>query len=162
MPDSRRVEQRRNEQGQFTGDFFFAPPDLPEAAEPPPLPSAQDQRDDAFMARNSVDPQISEQAPIEEEGPSIAESVGAAQTGAKAGGILGGPVGAVVGGAAGFLAAQIKSKPSPIGSLEGGAVQGEDSASRGIQELIAIQKGIARVGSPIKDAITTQAAGSRM
>lgn len=164
MPDNRRVEQRRDEQGRFTGQFFFAePPELP--AEPPPLPSAQDQRDAEFMARNTAEPPpLPPQDAEPEETSSLGSTIGAAQTGAKAGGRFGGPLGAVAGGAAGFLLSQLvgSQRDAPVGSLEGSGGTVQNEANTTLQAMLELQQRVARVGTPVKDAVTTQAAGSKM
>ena len=169
---NRKVEQRRNEQGQYTGEFFFSePPPLPDpgefygthpGAKPPPLPPAQDERDAAFMARNTEPPPLPPAE--EEEDAGIGEAIGAAQTGAKAGGMLGGPLGAVAGGAAGFLLSQVigSQRDAPIGSLEGSGGTMRNEAGDTLQAMLALQQRVARVGTPVKDAVTTQAAGSKM
>jgi len=172
MPDDRKVEQRRDEKGRFTGEFFFAPPELP---------PAQEQRDDAFMADFKGDPgeyygthpgakppPLPPPPPPPQEDDTavsgIGESIGAAQTGAKAGGMLGGPVGAVAGGAAGFLLSQVvgSQRDTPIGSLEGSGGTMKDETGATLQAMLELQQRVARVGTPIKDAVTTQATGSKM
>ncbi len=132
-------------------------PELPAAAEPPPLP-------DPFItaAKESMqgEPVPGEAEPTEEEGPAGGGVLG--KVGRVAGSVVGGPAGAALGGAAGFLLGQaIQKKPTPIGTLEGRNVAQTDDSDT-LRQLLAVQQKIARAGTPIKDAIQTQAAGSRL
>ena len=132
---------------QQDADFVNAgsePPPLPDAAEPPPLPPKAP----------PVQPPPLPPAEEEEEDSGAGGAAQGAMMGSKAG-----PWGAVIGGAVGFAAGR-KGKPAPIGTPEGGAVAGQSDDT--LRELLAVQQGIARMGSPIKDAITTNAATSRM
>jgi len=143
----RLAESRRDPE---TGRFKKAEPvtETPEedpfiaaqrAAEPPPLPKQ------------------------EEETPAAA-TVASASTGAKAGGVVG-PAGAIAGaiggGAIGFLLNQAKQQP--VGTLEGGGAQGVgDDPGAVLQQLLAVQQKIARVGTPLLSPVKTDAVGSRM
>lgn len=123
------------------------PPPLPEATpgqEPPPLPPIGDafDREKAEAAR-----------------PSTLAASGVASAGVSAGRILG-PAAAAVGAGLSFAASQ-SLKQAPVGSLEGGGQTGGGDREV-LRQLLAVQRGIARVGSPIKDAITTKSAGSRL
>jgi hypothetical protein len=157
----RKVVQRRDpETGRFTGEFAFAPPELPPAAEPPPLPSAMTDADRQFMAdaRNEPPP-LPEVVP---KGPEAEEDVAAAVEGAVAGAAAG-PGGAVLGGAAGFLISKATSQqPRPIGTLEGTATTTRDDSGQVLKDMLALQQQVARIGTPVKDAVITTPAGSRM
>ena len=113
-----------------------------------------------FMDRDTEDPLPPDEA---EEMPDVDPGVDKAVAGAVAGAKVGGVPGAVLGGAVGFLLAQAqKTRPRPIGTLEGGQVSGEDDIGRNIRTLLDVQQRIAKIGTPIKDAVTTQPANSRL
>ncbi len=117
---------------------------------------------DASFLQQHREEEPAEEAPIEEE---AAEAEGAGAETTAAGGFaglgIGGPMGAAAGTAAGFLLAQAtKSRPSPIGTLEGGRATAP--SDRTLQELLDVTKTIARLGTPIKGEVTTKAAGSRL
>ncbi len=134
-------------------------PELP-GAQPPPLPPAPDPFITAAKESMQGEPVPGEAEPTEEEGPAGGGVLG--KVGRVAGAAIGGAPGAAVGGAAGFLlGAAIQKKPTPIGTLEGGSVTQEDNSDT-LRQLLAVQQKIARAGTPIKDAIQTQAAGSRL
>jgi len=139
-PPPAAVTQRDSE--FVNQDTTVEPPDLPPVAppiQPPPLPQA---------------PQQSKV--VEKEGLDPAQ---AASSGASAGRVLG-PAGAVVGAGLGFAAAKSLPK-APIGSFSGsGQIGGGDQEV--LRELLEVQRGIARVGAPIKDAITTKSSGARL
>lgn len=112
--------------------------------EPPPLPDA-----------STAGP------PPAQPGEEYSEEVDAA--GAVAGASLGGPVAAGVAavGAGVSYAASQSFKRAPVGSLEGSGQTGAGDQEV-LRQLLAVQRGIARVGSPIKDAILTKSSGSRL
>jgi hypothetical protein len=120
-----------------------------EAVEPPPIPP--------------VDVQPQQLAPDDTQGeqPGPGDVVGDVAGGAVKGARLGGLPGAVVGAGVGFLAGR-SGKRSRVGSLEGPGGSTQDETASIMKQLLAVQQGIARVGSPIKDAVTTNAIGSRM
>jgi len=121
-----------------------APPPLPQG--PPPLPPKP--------------PPLPEPEP-EEDG--LGGVVSGAVTGAKVGskaGPIGTAVGTAVGAAAGFLLGK-SQKPQVVGSFEGQATQ-TDESGRDLRDLLTVTKQIAALGTPIKDAVTTKAVGSRM
>jgi hypothetical protein len=163
MPDNRRVEQIRNEQGQFTGNFRFAPPDLPAAREPPPLPAAMTDADRQFMAEERARGKLPQPEEQVAEAPEIDTGVGGAVEGATVG-AKAGPIGALAGAAAGFIGSKILGgQPRPIGTLEGGqATSGPDEVQQTLRSLLEVQQRIERVGSPIKDAVSTNAIDSRL
>ena len=137
-------------------DMDFQAENGGQEAPPPPLPRVRNDRGRFLPNQGAEQSPQPEPPPEEEEGGNVAGAVQGAKLGAKAG-----VVGAVVGGAAGFLAGR-KSKPPPIGTLEG-TVGGQDGGlGDTMRELLAVQQGIARLGSPVKDAITTDAPNSRM
>jgi len=127
--------------------------------EPPPLPPAEPGAQPPALPPQAppVQPPPLSQQPEQD----FTGQGGAA--GASAGSILG-PAGAVAGAAIGTglgFAASQSFKKSPIGSLEGSGQTGEGDIEV-LRELLAVQRGIARVGSPIKNLVTTNSAGSRM
>ncbi len=140
---------------------------IPEAEQEAPLLTdpepetnpQQDAADAAFMARHVDD--APEEAPDSGE-PMEAPESGAADAvqGAAMGARVAGVAGAAVGAVGGFLASKL-AKPSPIGTLEGPAGAQETSGSD-LAELLAVTKQIARVGTPLKNAVNTKAQGSRM
>ncbi len=122
------------------------PPPLPPAepgAQPPPLPPQAP----------PVQPPPLPPAQPQEAGGQVESAIAGAEAGSRFG-----PAGALLGVGAGLAAGKL-SEPSPIGTLEGGASRDDSNTLR---ELLAVQQQIARTGSPIKDAITTNPAGSRM
>ena len=114
------------------------PPPLPKPgarSEPPPLPPA---------------------APQEEAG--AADAAAAIGGGAVAGGVAG-----AVGAAATFLASRAAgSSTTPVGTLEGANSTRRDDSTKILKDLLSVQQGIARVGSPIKDLVKTTAKDSRI
>ena len=148
----------------------------PPAAGAPPLPTAEDQ---AFVDSHrggeaapqpqapSIQPPPMPQEPQQQAAPQEEEEGPGAAEGAAAGGSIGsvlGPVGTVagtaIGAGVGFAASQ-SFKKSPIGSLEGGGEMGGGDQEV-LRQLLEVQRGIARVGSLVKDAILTKPVGSRM
>ncbi len=130
----------------FVGQGSTPEPPTEPGAEPPPLPPQAP----------PVQP-----PPIQQPDQDFTGQGGAA--GASAGSILG-PAGAVAGAAIGTglgFAASQSFKKSPIGSLEGSGQTGGGDQDV-LRQLLEVQRGIARVGSPIKGAITTRSAGARL
>ncbi len=115
-----------------------------------------------------IPPVLPQEAAPPEAAAEEEPGVGAAEVGgigAGIGGLLGGPpgaaAGAAIGGAVGFLASKVAQPTSrPIGTLEGGT--GTQQSDRTLLELLAVTKEVARIGTPIKGAIKTVAAGSRI
>ena len=129
---------------------------------PPPLPRDRDER--GRFLPNQGGAQAPPVQPLSTPPEPDQDFTGqGAAAGGAAGGLLGpagAAVGAAVGAGAGFIASQ-SFKKSPIGSLEGtGQTGGGDQDV--LRQLLAVQRGIARVGSPIKGAITTTSAGARL
>lgn len=142
------------------------------------------QEDTDFMARNAESepppPPPVQPLPIavgDAEGEAIGEAAEAASTvgsatatGAGLGsslgplgtliGAAGGAAAGVVGAGLGFVAGSQRDKP--IASLEGGSAGGNDETAATLKALLDVQRGIARVGAPIKNFVKTTAAGSRM
>jgi len=122
------------------------PPPLPSAA-PPPLPP---------KAPPVQPPPLPPAAPDTQEEDTGA---GAAASGASVGRVLG-PAGMVAGAAVGYAASQSLTK-SPIGSLEGrGQMGGGDQDT--LKQLLFVQQQAFRIGTPIKGAVATNPANSRM
>ncbi len=154
------VGQFKTRRNPETGQLESIPPE--EAAQLE-AEATLTQADASFLQQHREE-EPAEEAPMEEE-PAEAEGVGAAgaAAGAAAAFGIGGPAGAVFGGAAGFLMSQAtKSKPRPIGTLEGGQGAESEDIGRNIRTLLEVQQTIARIGSPIKGLVTTKAAGSRL
>lgn len=118
------------------------PPPLPATpkAPPPPLPKA---------------PPPLPPAPEEEEPSPPAGAAAGAKTGSKFG-----PLGMAAGAAAGYLFAE-SQKPQVVGSFEG-ATTTTDTSARDLRDLLTVTKQMANVGTPIKDALTTEAKNSRL
>jgi len=162
MPDNsqRKVLQRRDERGKFTGQFFFAD----EEPAKPAADSPQGRRDAEFLQEQAgaSQPPVAGPGPV----PELAEEA-AGTAGSAAGAAVGGPVGGFAGGAAAVFLAQQAGKAlerdtnRPVGSLEGNGNQADDTTQL-LRSLLEVQQGIARVGAPIKDAVTTTAADSRI
>jgi hypothetical protein len=125
------------------------PPELPQA-EPSPPPQAKSP---------SVSPALPPATTPADVAQGGADLSGIAQ-GASVGGRFAGPVGALLGAGAGFVAGGQRSKP--IGTPGGQAAMQQDETQNTLRQLLAVQQGIAKHGSPIKDEIRTQAVGSRM
>ncbi len=148
-------------------------------APPPPAarPGAITQRDMDFQAENGGQ----EPPPLPQQGPPVqppplppqappvqppplppaeegSSGLGEAVQGARTGGRFGGVPGAVAGAAVGFVAGK-KQRPQVIGTPEGAVTGSGDDTLR---ELLEVQKQIARTGSPIKGAITTNPINSKM
>jgi hypothetical protein len=129
-------------------------PPLP-AAEPPPLPREEEAPFIREFREEEAEPEVQAAPPEKEGGGGVSGAIQGAFLGGKAG-----PIGAAVGAATGFLLGQ--SSPKPIGTLEGGSVQDrDDETKQTLQAMLELQQKVARVGTPIKDQVTTQAAGSR-
>lgn len=150
-----------------------------EAAQPPDLPGNLTEQDVEFVQRfreseaeppdlpraeptaPPVKPKVSPArppSPPADDAQGGADLSGIAQS-ASVGGRFAGPVGALLGAGAGLLMG--RGKDAPIGGLEGTGTQRDESAES-LRTLVELQRKIAAVGTPIKDAITTQAVGSRM
>jgi hypothetical protein len=138
-----------------------SPPPLP--AGPPPLPDQED-RDAEFLqqAREQEQPAVEPAEGAKDIAESAASGAG---TGAAIGSVIPG-VGTAVGAGVGFLlgAASGTQRNKPIGSLEGTSGQGTggEDAAKTMRALLAVQQKIARLGTPVKDAVITQGAGSRL
>lgn len=136
-----------------------------EAARQVPLADPQEARDAEFMeqAKGGMEPPGEAPAQLDEPQEETGVEEVAEGVGAKAGGAAFGPVGAAVGGAAAAFITQklMAGANRPIGApASGGTVQGQEG--RDIADLLAVTQEIARAGTPIRDAITTTAAGSRL
>ncbi len=152
--------QHKTRRNPTTGRIESIPEDDPQrtpplpAAEPPPLPPAEEAPFIREFREEEAEPEV-QAAPPEKEGGGATGAIQGAMLGGRAG-----PIGAAVGAATGFLLGQ--SSPKPIGTLEGGSVQDrDDDTKQTLQAMLALQQQVARVGTPIKDQVTTQAAGSR-
>ena len=131
-------------------------------------------RDKLFLASAEPEPEEAEEADIAIPGGAIGkapdlppkeeaakEAAASAARGAATGSMFG-PMGVAAGAAIGVGAAAVRSemkKHQYAGSLEVG--QGT-TENRDLNELLAVTKQIARIGTPIKNTIITQPAGSRM
>ena len=128
---------------------------------PPPAakPGALTQADVDFVQANN---QEAEPPPLPPAAPDTQEEdtgAGAAASGTSVGRVLG-PAGMVAGAAVGYAASQSLTK-SPIGSLEGRGQMGSGDQDT-LKQLLFVQQQIARIGSPIKGAVATNPANSRM
>jgi len=169
----RKVVQRRDASGKFTGEFVFAPPDLPAAAVPPPLPGGDDfvERHRSMEAVPPPLPGTPVPPPLPEIAtpPPLPPAAGKAAAGA-AGKAATGAAGKLLPGAAALFVAQQAigfaeqaERGKVIGTLEGGgASKGEDDTGRTLKALLSVQQRIAKVGTPVRDTVTTTAVGSRM
>ena len=136
LPPSDFIEQHRAQ-----GAPPVVPPPLPSApVTPPPLPPAP----------------AAPPAPVQTEEAGVSGAVAGAQQGTRFG-----LAGAAIGGIAGFLASE-SQKPQAIGSFEGGTTTQSDESVGHLRDLLAVTKQTARLGLPVKGAITTNAKGSRL
>jgi len=143
-----------------------------------PPPGAVTQRDMDFVNAGEGPPPLpgvsqSEPPPLPPQAPPVqppplpededTESAAGRAAGTIASGSLGGPIAA---GAAALtagvsFAANQSLRKAPIGSFEGsGQTGGGDQEV--LQQLLAVQRGIARVGAPVKNLVQTNPNGSRL
>lgn len=149
-PPAARVGEATQADADFIARNSGAePPPIPPPVLPPPLPATAPE-----SAQPATPPPLPA-APAEEED----SGAGAAASGVSAGSILG-PIGAAAGGAAVFAASQSFQK-HPIGTFEGSGQSGGGDQDV-LRQLLEVQRTVARVGTPIKDAITTKSAGARL
>ncbi len=134
-----------------------------EATPEPESNPRQEAADAAFMARNQAPESGPPVAEAPESGLDLPDEVEGAVAGATSGAMLGsrlGPtglaVGAVAGAAVGFAASK---KPDPVASFQGG--QAKSGGGDDLRQLLELQRQVASVGLPIKNAPTTSASGNR-
>ncbi len=151
---SERAKRQPREGGRF----------VKREAEPEPESNPrQEAADAAFMARNQAPESGPPVAEAPETGLDLPDEVKGAVAGAGAGAALGSrfgatglAVGAVVGAGVGIAASK---KPDPVASFQGG--QAKSGGGDDLRQLLEIQRHVASVGLPLKNAITTSASGSR-